>query len=341
MTDNDNISFAQIQENDKQTVERICSDGNYAYYFFHTKCRPLLSNIVWTIYKSNAEYDELVNTLYEYLKAPGKDGEFWHKLRSFDYRTSLFDWIKIVAVRLFYTPDSEKFTIPDSLIASGVAEDIFSELPKAVHRKYMLFKYIDKFSDKEISSLLKVELKEVRSISRTAIRSLKKIVRTNYPDYLRVLFQKEVISKVDSESVEDEYPSHDSSTNQDAKIDVYTYLNSMPNERYRYVIKALFLEDKDPDDLAVELNTPVSNIYNIKSRGLDQLRDIALFNNDISNIGNYIKLISDDRKRTILSSLFVEKKGYEDICSALNLKESQFKKLKKEALKEIKSLIFK
>ncbi|MBQ0142433.1 MAG: sigma-70 family RNA polymerase sigma factor, partial [Prevotellaceae bacterium] len=278
MEDNENMSFAQIQENDRQTIEKICSDGNYAYYFFHTKCRPLLSNIVWTLYKSSAEYDELVNTLFEYLKAPGKDGEFWHKLRSFDYRTSLFDWIKIVAVRLFYTPDSEKFSIPDSLISSGVAEDMFSELPKAIHRKYMLFKYIDNLSDKEISSKLKMELNEIRSISRAAIRSLKKVVESSYSDYLSVLFQKDVVSKVDSEESENEFPSKDLTIQQDAKIDVYTYLDLMPNERYRYVIKSLFLEDKDPDDLAIELNTPISNIYNIKSRGLDQLRDIAIYN---------------------------------------------------------------
>lgn len=339
--DDNNISFSQIQENDRQTIDKICSDGNYAYYFFHTKCRSLLSNIVWTIYKSNAEYDELVNTLYEYLKAPGMDGEFWHKLRSFDYRTSLFDWIKIVAVRLFYTPDSEKFIIPESLITSGLAEDIFSELPKAVHRKYMLFRYIDNLSDSAISSKLQVELKEVQSISRAAIRSLRKIVKTNYPDYFSILFQKEVITIVNSDEVENKITTHDFTIEHDTKIDVYSYLNSMPNERYKYVIKSLFLEDKSPNELAIELNTPVSNIYNIKSRGLDQLRDIALFNNDITDIGKYIHLIKDDRKRSILSSLFIEKKCYEDICSALNLTENLFKKLKKEALKEIKSLIFK
>lgn len=304
-------------------------------------CKPLLSKIIWTIYGNNADYEELVNELYILLKKPDCNGEFWHKLRLFDFRTSLFDWIKIVAVRLFYTPDSEKFAIPDTLVSSGIAEDIFSELPKAIHRKYMLFRYVDNLSDNEISSKLKLELKEIRSISRAAIRSLKKIVKSNYPDYLSVLFPKEIISTVESEDRESNVPSRDLTTMQDAKIDVYTYLNSMPNERYRYIIKSLFLDDKNPNDLAIELDTPISNIYNIKSRGLDQLRDIALYNSDISNIDNYIKLISDDRKRTILSSLFIEKKGYEDICSALNMTESQFKKIKKEALKEIKSLIFK
>jgi len=89
------------------------------------------------------------------------------------------------------------------------------------------------------------------------------------------------------------------------------------------------------------MNTPVSNIYNIKSRGLDQLRDIVLYSNEICNLEKYIKLISDDRNRSILTSIFIEKKNYEVVCSELKITEDQFKKFKKDAIKEIKKKIFK
>ena len=115
----------------------------------------------------------------------------------------------------------------------------------------------------------------------------------------------------------------------------------MPNEYYRKVIKALFIDDKSPESLAKEMDTPVSNIYNIKSRGLDQLRDVALYSNEILNLEKYIKLVSDDRNRIILTSIFIEKKNYEVVCSQLEITEVQFRKFKKDAIKEIKKKIFK
>ena len=130
-------------------------------------------------------------------------------------------------------------------------------------------------------------------------------------------------------------------SNQERHIDVFQYLDAMPNKYYQKVIKALFLDDIAPEKLALDMGTPVSNIYNIKSRGLDQLRDVALYSNEISNLEKYIKLISDDRDRMILTSIFIEKKDYDVVCSELKITEVQFKKFKKDAIKEIKNKIFK
>ena len=58
-----NISRKEIIEQEKVVVDRICNDDEYAYYFFHEKCRPLLSKILWTIFGNNSDYDELVNEL--------------------------------------------------------------------------------------------------------------------------------------------------------------------------------------------------------------------------------------------------------------------------------------
>lgn len=52
-------------------------------------------------------------------------------------------------------------------------------------------------------------------------------------------------------------------------------------------------------------------------------------------------MISDDRDRMILTSIFIEKKDYDVVCSELKITEVQFKKFKKDAIKEIKNKIFK
>ena len=89
----DRLTREELIEREKAVIDKICSNDDYAYNFFHEQCRPLISKILWTIYGNNGDYDELVNELYLYLKKPNKEGEYWHNLKTFDYRTSLFDWI--------------------------------------------------------------------------------------------------------------------------------------------------------------------------------------------------------------------------------------------------------
>lgn len=333
--------FEELVKRDKALVNRICNDDNFAYYFFHEKCRPLFSKILWTIYGNTADYDELVNELYLKLKSPDNKGEIWHGLKTFDYRTSLFDWIKTVAVRHFYTPSNETFTIPNSVVESGLAEELFSELHRAVYRKYMCFKYIDNLDDDTIANKLQLGKTQLFHTARCAIKQLKWIVSTQHPEYYSILFQKTGVIELDINSHDYLTSQPDEGLQQEMRIDVYQYLNAMPNEYYRRVIKALFLEDKTPETLAKELETPVSNIYNLKSRGLDQLRDVVINSNEICDLERYIKLISDDRYRTILTSIFIEKKDYEVVCSELKITEFELKKLKKDAIKEIKNKIFK
>lgn len=340
-TNNGNIDgFSGSKEQWKAMVDKICADDDYAYYFFHEKCRPLFSNILWKIYGNNADYDELINELFLLLKSPGSSGEMWHALKTYDYRTSLFDWIKTVAVRHFYTSSSDALNIPYSIIESGIAKEMFSELQKAIYRKFMCFRYIEGLDDEAIATKLEMDKSMLPALSRNAIKQLKTIVEHQYPEYYSVLFSKRGREEVSLEEYS-EAPTNTEEDRQNARLDVYRYLDAMPNETYRKVIMALFLDDVPPEELAKEMDTPVSNIYNIKSRGLDQLRDIALYSNEICNLEKYIKLVSDDRNRYILSSIFIEKKDYDVVCSKLKITEVQFKKYKKDAIKELKNKIFK
>lgn len=59
--DNIKLSQYELMKKEKAVVARICSDDEFAYYFFHEKCRPLFSKILWTIFGNNSDYDELVN----------------------------------------------------------------------------------------------------------------------------------------------------------------------------------------------------------------------------------------------------------------------------------------
>ena len=175
----DILPIKELIERDKKIIERICNDDDFAYYFFHEKCRPLFSNIIWTIYNNNADYDELVNDLYIYLKEPVKESGYWHRLKTFDFRTSLFDWIKIVATRRFYTPSNEVFRIPERMIELGVAEDLFLQLRIAKYRNFLYYNYILKLSEPQLIEKLGIEENQLSALSRSSIKFFKKFHKIN------------------------------------------------------------------------------------------------------------------------------------------------------------------
>jgi RNA polymerase sigma factor (sigma-70 family) len=59
------------------------------------------------------------------------------------------------------------------------------------------------------------------------------------------------------------------------KLDVDSLINRLPNERYRFVIRELMLNDREPQEVAVEMKITVENLYNIKRRASQQLAKIA------------------------------------------------------------------
>lgn len=335
------LSPEELHERDRKLIEKVCSDEDFAYYFIHELCRPLLSKIVWTIYNNDADYDELVNTLYIHLKKPDADGNYWHALNSFDYRTSLFDYIKTIAVRLFYTPSDEVFAFPEHMVENGMAEEMFSHVGVALFRKYLWFRYVGKLEADELALKLGVEREKLSSVSRRAIKHFKKVVNNDFPDYYNELFRSDSTQTVDIDTANNVAVSTGNQHTNETHIDALAYLDRMPNERYRIVIRSLFLEDKDSEEVAEILNTPVSNVYNMKLRAIEQLRDIALHFRDVSGIEYYIKKVPDDRYRDLLLSIFVKKEDYDTIRSRYVLTETDFKKMKKGALRELKSLIFK
>ena len=60
------------------------------------------------------------------------------------------------------------------------------------------------------------------------------------------------------------------------KQDVRRLLELMHNPRNRMVLKRIMIDDVDYEELAVEMNTSVANLYNIKRRALVELTAIAL-----------------------------------------------------------------
>lgn len=336
----EHLTPEQLLERDRSFVERIISNDDFAYYFFHEKCFNLFRKIQWTIFGEDTDYDEIINSFYEYLKRPDLEkGEYWHKLKSFDYRTSLFDWIKTVAIRFFYEPCVEKLQIPDSFIDSGLFEKMISDLKSAEARKYFWFSFVLNYPKPEICRRFNLDSKQLLLLKRRSETALRQLVKKKYPDYYGQLFHKEGVIQVDFESASN-LPNGDDSSQSTTKQDIRALVAQMPNPRYRTIIEGLFFRDLDPEELAIELNMRVSNVYNIKSRALEQLRDLILFSPGEIDVPKYIIRMTDDRLRQVASSIFEKRMEYDAVIKQLGITDSEFKKLKRAAIKELKLLVF-
>lgn len=94
-------STSGLQSNDQmsdlQIIERlIARDERVTYKFFFKDCRPLFMSILHNVFHDKVDYDELINELYLYLMENDA-----HRLRQFEGRSSIFQWIKVVAIRYF------------------------------------------------------------------------------------------------------------------------------------------------------------------------------------------------------------------------------------------------
>ena len=175
----------------------IARDNQVTEEFFFVRCRPLFLSIIQKVFNSEMEYDEFVNELYLYLMAD--DAE---KLRQFKYRSSVYQWLKVVTTRFFIKKRQE-------IIESSRCETLYGG-----------------------QAILSEE-----PANRTA-----------------------------------------------STLDLERLFSLMPNQRYASVVRRLIIEDREPEQLAEEMNTSVDNLYNIKRRALAQLTRVAL--NDIKYYGS-------------------------------------------------------
>lgn len=82
---------------DKQIIEALLDrDSNVTVQFFFRNCRPLFLGIINRVFQSRVDYDELINEFYLYLME--QDGR---RLKQFQGRSSIYQWMKVTAIRYF------------------------------------------------------------------------------------------------------------------------------------------------------------------------------------------------------------------------------------------------
>ena len=126
----------------------IARDKKVTTEFFFVSCRPLFYSIIEIVFGYEVDYDELVNELYVYLME--NDAA---KLRNFRFRSTVFQWLKVVAIRFFIQNRS--------LFINGKSHKIHHDLHKTlapeldISAKYDLERFLEAMPNKRYVSVIR------------------------------------------------------------------------------------------------------------------------------------------------------------------------------------------
>ena len=82
---------------DKYIVDAlIARDEKVTWHFFFRNCRQLFMSVIRNVFSYDVDYDEFVNEFYLYLMENDA-----YRLKQFQGRSSLYQWLKVVAIRYF------------------------------------------------------------------------------------------------------------------------------------------------------------------------------------------------------------------------------------------------
>lgn len=179
--------------NDKEIIQGlIARDNRVTEEFFFVRCRPLFLSIIRKVFDYEVEYDELVNELYVCLME--NDAE---KLRQFEFRSSVYQWLKVVAIRFFIKKRhllldnmSQEPLYDRQLVQSGEEatrsaqsdlQRLFSLMPNKRYASVIQRLMIDGESPEQLAAEMNIETSNLYNIKRRAMAQLTKVAQNTLP----------------------------------------------------------------------------------------------------------------------------------------------------------------
>lgn len=258
---------------DEEIIRQLIkNDEKVIHYFFYTKCNPLLFKISNKLLNDVVGVEDLRHELVYVLSAHD-----WKALKSFKYNSTLMGWIKVICVNIgirlrgkedkaHLLPAFQGISERISKLDKDQLSEYLNEISDSTHRVLLREKYMYDVPEVQTCSLLKLKEDEYKIKLHQAEKKLIGIIENSLtPTNLTETHQR-TQTNVDSYNVEEGIS---------AKIDIRTYLKSMTNDRYRFIIEAIVIQGRSIEEVAKELNLKKANVSNIKRRALVQLAQIA------------------------------------------------------------------
>ena len=172
----------------------IARDNRVTEEFFFVKCKPLFFSIMKLVFDYEVEYDEMVNELYVYLMEDDAT-----KLRNFQYRSTVYQWLKILAIRFFIkkrarmiddnsqeTPyDGRKQTASSEsdVSAEGDMERLFKAMPNKRYVHVIRRLIIEDWEPEQLANEMNITTANLYNIKRRAMAQLTRVALNDVNEY--------------------------------------------------------------------------------------------------------------------------------------------------------------
>ena len=182
---------------DKEIIENlIARDERVTQRFFFKNCRPLFMGIIRYVFSYKVDYDEFVNEFYLYLME-----ENAYKLRQFEGRSSIYQWLKITAIRYFMVKRDRMIDMnsKDTPSDTDVHEKMVDEESKTVARMditalfermpnkryvYVIRRLVlEDAEPKDVAEELQVSVENLYNIKKRAIASMTQVALNDTERY--------------------------------------------------------------------------------------------------------------------------------------------------------------
>ena len=170
----------------------IARDSRVTEDFFFVKCRPLFCSVMKYVFDYEVDYDEMVNELYIYLM---EDDAV--KLRQFQYRSSVYQWLKVLSIRFFVKKRSqmiddrsqeslyekqEQMTTSD-MVAKYDLERLFEAMPTQRYVYVIRRLVLEGWEPEQLAQEMNITPANLYNIKRRAIAQLTRIALNDKKAY--------------------------------------------------------------------------------------------------------------------------------------------------------------
>ena len=180
---------------DKEIIQGlIARDNRVTEEFFFVKCRPLFCSIIQKVFDFEVEYDEFVNELYVYLMANDAS-----KLRNFEYRSTVYQWLKVLAIRFFINKrgrmidDTSQETLYDGrsqtedaekdMTAEGDIERLFDNMSNKRYVHVIRCLILEDWEPEQLAQEMNITTANLYNIKRRAMAQLTRVALNDIKEY--------------------------------------------------------------------------------------------------------------------------------------------------------------
>lgn len=169
-------------------------DNKVTEEFFFEKCRPLFCKIIKLVFSYEVDYDEFVNELYVYLMENNAQ-----KLRNFEFRSSVYMWLKVLAIRYFIkkrgrmidvNPQNPPYERPELAIYEGSGEEakadmerLFKQMPTQRYANVIRMLLIEEWEPIQLADKMGVTTANLYNIKHRAMAQLTRVALNDIKEY--------------------------------------------------------------------------------------------------------------------------------------------------------------